>query len=352
VLDALRLDHGQFWVAGADISPVRLHLSAADARMLIPRASSPEYIDRLREIVDRHRIDVVHVQPDPEVLVVGAARDDLGGAQTFLPSQEALDVAADKAIFAVAMARAAVPTAESVAFEAFSEIADAVGALLEHHERVWVRARRGAGSRASLPVSSSSQAEAWVKWWMAEKGMVASDFMASEMLPGREFAYQSVWQDGALVVGQTRERVEYLYGFLSPSGQSSTPAVARTVRSPEIDDLAQRAILALDERPHGIYCADMKTATDGVVKVTEINAGRFFTTSNFFAHAGVNMPAMAMRAAMGETLAPLGSSPLEPDLYWIRMVDMGFVLVHGSDLERWPVLDDEPATGHARTISP
>jgi hypothetical protein len=73
--------------------------------------------------------------------------------------------------------------------------------------------------------------------------------------------------------------------------------------------------------------------------VTEINAGRFFTTSNFFAAAGLNMPDMLVRCAIGERPPRCGSSPLPPDLFWIRMVDMGYVLVPGDALDAWPRSD-------------
>ena len=169
--------------------------------------------------------------------------------------------------------------------------------------------------------------------------MSAHDFMVSEFLGGREFAYQSVWQDGELIAGQARERVEYLYGHLTPSGQTSTPSVARTVALPGVDDLACAAIKALDPRPRGVYCVDIKESASGQPKVTEINAGRFFTTSNFFAHAGLNMPDMLVRCAFGEHPQRRGSSPLEPDLYWIRMVDMPYRLVRGDELDCWPRAD-------------
>jgi carbamoyl-phosphate synthase large subunit len=96
------------------------------------------------------------------------------------------------------------------------------------------------------------------------------------------------------------------------------------------------AIRALDDRPCGAYCVDLKEDENGVVKVTEINTGRFFTTSNFFAAAGLNMPDMLAQCALGERPERRGSSPLPPDLYWLRMVDMGFVLVRGEDLDPWP----------------
>jgi len=166
--------------------------------------------------------------------------------------------------------------------------------------------------------------------------MSPGDFMAAEFLPGREFAYQRVWREGELVAGQARERVEYLYGHLTPHGQTSTPSIARTVKDDTIDALAMAAIQTLDPHPCGAFCVDIKEADDGSPLVTEINAGRFFTTSNFFAAAGLNMPDILMRCALGERPEPAGSSPLEPDLYWIRMVDMGYVLVPGEKLDAWP----------------
>jgi carbamoyl-phosphate synthase large subunit len=338
VVDALRLSGRGYRVVGVDVSPVRLHLSLADERVVGCRPTDPAYADGLRRLVETRAVDMVHPQPDPEVIAVGALRERLG-AMTFLPSQAALETAADKAGFAARMARAGVPVPQSTAYSDLSTVVAQTEAMLHDHERVWVRARTGAGSRASLPVRSGEQARAWIGWWTSEKEMRADEFMAAEMLPGREFAYQSVWQDGELVAGQARERVEYLYGFLTPHGQTSTPAVARTVKEPRVDALAQAAVRALDPRPQGAYCVDIKEDASGDPRVTEVNAGRFFTTSNFLAHAGLNMPDMLVRCALGERLPRLPSSPLPADLYWIRMVDMGYVLVEGDRLDAWPRAD-------------
>ncbi|MGH9012884.1 MAG: hypothetical protein ACRDZ1_02930 [Acidimicrobiia bacterium] len=335
VLDALRRAERRYRVVGADASPVRLHLSSADERIVLPRASEPGYADAVVAAVEGHGCDVVHPQPDPDVRALGAIRDRIPAA-TFLPSQSAIETAADKVAFADRMAAADVAVPEAVAYSSPADVSPVTEKLLGEHERVWVRARVGAGARASLPVRSGAQADAWVRWWVDERGLAASDFMASELLPGREFAYQSVWQDGKLVAGQARERVEYLYGHLTPSGQTSTPAVACTVREPGVDDLAMAAIRALDPVPRGVYCVDIKESASGAPKVTEINAGRFFTTSNFFAAAGLNMPDLLMRCALGERPEQMGSSPLPPGLFWIRMVDMGYALVPSDELDAWP----------------
>ncbi|MGA2282333.1 MAG: hypothetical protein ABSH07_01425 [Candidatus Dormibacteria bacterium] len=338
VVDALRLSGREYRIVGIDVSPVRLHLSQADERVVGRRPGDPGYADGLRHVIETRGVDIVHPQPDPEVIAVGAVREQLG-ARTFLPSQATLATAADKAAFAERMVRAGVPVPRSTAYTGLATVVAQTEAMLRDHERVWVRARTGAGSRASLPVRSGEQAKAWIGWWVSERGMAADQFMAAEMLPGREFAYQSVWQGGELVAGQARERLEYLYGFLTPHGQTSTPAVARTVQEPRVDAVAQAAVRALDPHPQGAFCVDIKEDTAGAPRVTEVNAGRFFTTSNFLAHAGLNMPDMLMRCALGENLPRLPSSPLPADLYWIRMVDMGYVLVEGDQLDAWPRAD-------------
>jgi len=337
-LDALRHSDQHYRVIGVDAAPTHLHLSEADERALIPRASTDGYLESINKLIELHNVDFVHPQPDPDVRALSRLRGRVQAA-TYFPSPEAIELAADKLAFAEAMKAKGVAVPEAMTVDGEDHLGDVVEELLKRHEKLWVRARVGAGARASLPVRSSEQAVAWVRWWVTERGMKASDFMVSEFLGGREFAYQSVWQDGALVAGQARERVEYLYGHLTPSGQTSTPSVARTVSIPEVDELACKAIEALDAEPRGVYCVDIKESATGRPMVTEINAGRFFTTSNFFAHAGLNMPDMLVRCALGEHPAPRGSSPLPADLYWIRMVDMPYRLVPGDELDCWPRAD-------------
>jgi len=221
VIDALRQSEHAYHIVGVDASAARLHLSAADERVVVPRADASGYAAALRGLVAGHGVAVVHPQPDPDVLAVGALRDDLSGAVTYLPAQTSLQLVSDKAACAAALTEREVPVPESAAITTLDDACMRVEDLLRRHERVWIRARTGAGARASLPVRTSLQARSWIAWWVDERGMQPCDFMACEMLPGREFAYQSVWQDGELVAGQARERLEYLYGHLTPSGQTS-----------------------------------------------------------------------------------------------------------------------------------
>ena len=142
VIDALRLSPHGYRVVGIDISPVRLHLSLADERVVGCRPSDPSYADGLRRVVESRGVEIVHPQPDPEVLAIGALREELG-ARTFLPAQATLETAADKVAFAARMAGAGVPVPESAGYADMETVTAQTEAMLRDHERVWVEPAPG-----------------------------------------------------------------------------------------------------------------------------------------------------------------------------------------------------------------
>ena len=130
-----------------------------------------------------------------------------------------------------------------------------------------------------------------------------------------------------------RERLAYVFGNRMPSGQSSSPTIAKTVHNKQVNDTATAGIKALDPWANGIFCVDLKENKDGVPCITEINAGRFFTTSIFFSTAGCNMPYYYILSAFGEYLAPLPRYDALPmELYWVRQIDCGERLIKGGEL--------------------
>lgn len=313
------------------MSRFHLELAPVDARYVVPRAGDPAYLSALNDLIAAERIDFVHAQPDGEVAFLARHREQVD-APTFLPRTETIELCQDKAGFADAVRAAGLPSPEFFHVESEEELRAATGEILAAHAKAWVRAVRGAGARASLPVTTPDQAVSWMRYWVETRGLEPRDFMVTQFLPGREFAFQSLWHEGRLLTSQARERVEYLFGSLVPSGQTSTPSVARTVRRADVNELAISAIRALDPQATGIFCADLKEDEHGAPLLTEINAGRFFTTSNFFAVAGLNMPYEYVRLGLGEEPGGLPERDgLEEDLYWVRMIDMGYKLVREGE---------------------
>lgn len=324
---SLRLAPEPFYVVGVDVSPYHLELADVEARYLVPRSDAPDYFDRLNDLVAREDIEFTHAQPDPEVALLARERDRLH-TRTFLPDARTVELCQDKARFTEALAAGGLPTPDARTFEEERSLRQATEEILDVHGRAWLRATRGAGARAALPVTTPAQAVAWVAYWIESRGLEHGDFMVSQFLPGREYAFQSLWRAGELVTSAARERVEYLFGHLVPSGQTSTPSVARTVHREDVNELCEQAIRTIDSDASGVFCVDLKEDADGRPLITEVNCGRFFTTSNFLASAGANMPYTYVKLAYDEPIEPLPrTNAVPPDLYWVRMVDMGYKLV-------------------------
>src|SRR6185312_3107781 len=198
-------------------------------------------------------------------------------AKTFLPANKEVELCHDKMKFNTVLKEKGVAVPDAFHITDKANLEASLKKLLKDHPKVWIRAIRGAGSRASLPVDSAYQADAWIDYWNHFRGLNYPDFMISEFLPGHEYAWQSLWYEGKLISAQARERIEYIFGNLTPSGQTSSPSVAKTVNRDDISEIGQAAVRATSDKPHGVYCVDMKEGVDGVPKVTEINIGRFFT---------------------------------------------------------------------------
>jgi carbamoyl-phosphate synthase large subunit len=330
-IKSLRMSGEEFYISGSDINPLHLELANADSKNLLPQCDSSDYIEGLNEIIVKEKIDLVHPQPDAEVAVLSEKRDDIK-ANLYLPDKQTVRICQDKMLFMATLGAAGVPIAKSYSIKNKSDLELSLARLLEiNPDKAWLRATKGAGGRASLPINEASHGVMWIDYWKKHRDLDWGDFMLSEFLPGREYAFQSLWKDGEIVSSQARQRLEYLFGYLTPSGQTSSPTVAKTVHNEDVNKIATEAVLAVDSSATGIFCVDLKENTAGVPCVTEINAGRFFTTSNFFSEAGVNMPYMYIKLAFGE---PFESGPtyntLPEGLYWIRLMDMGYKLVRGE----------------------
>jgi carbamoyl-phosphate synthase large subunit len=196
----------------------------------------------------------------------------------------------------------------------------------------WLRASRGAGGAGSTPVEDVRAAEHWIEYWRC-RGKDWT-FVAHKYLPGRNFAFQSLWEGGEVVVSQVRERLEYIYPYLAPSGVTGTPALAVTVHRDDVNEIATRCVRAVDPRATGVFCVDLKEDDHGRPVPTEINAGRFFTTSYFFTRAGVNMPYIYVKMGFGEEVPSLPRYNALPEgLFWIRHIDCPALLKREEDLD-------------------
>ena len=311
---SLRMAPEPFYIVGVDTSKYYLELSKADKNFVIPGCKKSDYFGELNKIIDSEGIEFLHCQPDTEVEVLSKHKDLLM-CNTFLPPYEDVMMAHDKLQFNRLMSDNDVNVPM-----AWGDVAECP---FDGETKFWLRAKSGAGSLAALPVTTKEQADMWIKYW-GTRGLSPDDFMISEYLPGKEYAFQSVWKDGELITSACRQRIEYLFQNRMPSGQSSTPTVAKTVHDNWVNAQAVASIRTLSKVPNGVYCVDIKEDKNMIPCITEINLGRFFTTSLFFTVAGSNMPYLYTKLAYGERIDPQPRYNAVPeDLWWVRQIDCG-----------------------------
>jgi len=301
---------------------------------LIPHRTDADRINRINELIEKYGIEFVHPQSTVEVRFISEHRDKIK-AKTFLPKRETIEICQDK------MASAMMWWSNGLcerpyyidvrAHLAKQEIKHA----LDKYGKLWLRATMGSGGRGATPVENVETGYHWIRYWRSKdwkknKNWDQWEWMVQPYLPGRNIAWHSLWKDGELICSQARERLEYIYPFLAPSGVTGTPTVQKTIYDDNVNWMGEKAVLAIDNKPDGIFCVDLKENDVGFPIPTEINAGRFFTTSFFFANLGArcdiergNMPYIYVLLGLDKEI-PKGNkyNILPENTYWIRHIDI------------------------------
>jgi carbamoyl-phosphate synthase large subunit len=317
-------------IVGTEANEHYLHLAPTETKYLVPRARDPSYVDRINDIIQKEKIDFLHAQPDVEVEVVSENRERIS-ANVFLPSKAAVNTCQDKLESAKVWRRKNVPVARTILLRREEDVNKA---FEEFGNPIWIRARRGAGGKGSTPADNRETAISWIRYWKSRG--VSWEFMASEHLPGRNLAFHSLWKDGELVTSMARERIEYIYPYLAPSGIMGTPSVQKTIHDDGVNRIGSEAVLSIDSSFNGIASLDLKENREGVPCATEINPGRMFTTSFFFSYASkvlrkdycANIPYLYTKLAFKESIPKMPKYNVLPaDVYWIRHMDAPAKLV-------------------------
>jgi carbamoyl-phosphate synthase large subunit len=321
---SLRIAPEKMMLTGTEADQYFLHLTSTDKTYLVPKADEKGYTERLNEIIRKEAIEFVHPQPDAEVATVSENREKLE-ADVFLPSKRAVRACQDKLESASLWRKKGVSVARVLELRNESDIDKA---FEEFGKPIWIRARHGAGGKGSTPAYNRDTASSWIKYWKARN--MGWEFIAQEHLPGRNMGFHSLWKEGELVTSMARERLEYIYPHLAPSGITGTPAVQRSVREEAVNRIGTESVLAIDPSFNGIACVDLKENEDGVPCATEINAGRMFTTSYFFSYASKmlrndffgNIPYLYVKLAYKESVPNIPKYNVLPEnVYWIRHID-------------------------------
>jgi biotin carboxylase len=331
---SLRAAPERVHLIGTDADRFCLLRAETDSRYLVPPARDPSFLKVLNTIIERERVDLVHAQNDTEVAFISEHRDQLG-ARVFLPARETVRTCLDKFLSFQRWRAAGLKVPDTVLVRSEDDLK---AAFERFGGALWLRATTGAGGRGSLPVRDYDTARSWLDF---QQGW--GTFTAAELLEPDSVTWMSVWHDGDLVVAQGRRRLYWELSRVSPSGVTGVTGAAVTVADAALDDIATRAVLAVDPHPTGLFGVDLTYDGAGTPNPTEINVGRFFTTHQFFTALGLNLPYIYLKLAFGEPPPPIRRryNPLEDGMVWIRGVDFEPVLTSLEEIDRHAAVLEE-----------
>jgi carbamoyl-phosphate synthase large subunit len=331
LIRSLRVGEPSLFIAGCHSDRFVLRKSPADRNYLVPAPTHPRFLDALRWIIATDRIDLLVPNSDTDVRAVSDLRDQIP-CRLFLPSREAIELCQDKYRLTVFLRERGLPAPLTYPVTDLDGI-DGLFQRLAPHSRLWCRIRSGSSSTGAIPVTTPEQARSWIQYWETMRGFPATAFTISEYLPGRDYSLQCVWKAGSMVLTKMSERLSYFGGGNSPSGVSSTPALARTVFEPRVVEVCTAAIRAVDPAASGVFCFDLKENADGEPCVTEINAGRFAMITNIYDFTGKhNMAAAYVRLALDEPVDIGAACDIAEEYYLVRDLDTLPGVFHADEL--------------------
>ena len=330
---AIKIARSDIFIVGTDYFKYHLEFINMDKKYKTPRHDSPEFIKVLNRIIETENIEFLHPQPEVEAEVIAKNKHRFK-VKTYLPRGEIFDICRDKYLTALKLSNYDLAPKTYL----YTEVDNMDDLLEELGGKAWIRVRRGAGGKLSLPVSSSKEVKYWIDLWVTKGRARYEDFIIQEYLPGRDFAWDSLWYYGKLVTSYARERLEYIFPHVSPSRITGTPVVSRIVVDPRINDVAVKAVKAVDGKPHGFYCLDLKEGTNGKIYVTEINL-KAHTTLPLWSYIATrifkmpewgNIAYLYLKLGLGEEvdLESIPKFDIYPKVTMLRHIDVGVWILY------------------------
>ena len=285
-------------------------------------------------VLDEERPDLIHFQNDLEIHYASQMRSAIlaTGTKLYMPEHEVIETCVDKWKTYEKFRDAGVPVPTNMMINTEDDLREAFKTLGDDEGKIWLRySSIGAGGKGSIPTNDYNMAKAWL-----DRHEGWGEFVAAQMLTPNTVTWLSIWFEGELIVAQTRKRSGWIHGNRTVSGVTGVTQVGITYSNEEVDRIAQAAIHAVSDKPHGIFGVDMAYDKNGVPNPTEINISRFFTTIRFFTEAGLNMPVIFKDLALYGKRPNLDRiiNPLPDGLMWLRAMDAEPVLITADEINK------------------
>lgn len=330
---SIKLVWPDFNCIGADASAWAPSLYQSDVfnkTFRIPNANAPDYWNAIERLIKNEKIDFVFVVPETEVLVWAkrALTHELP-CKSHIPGYTLAEFCFDKLRVAELLHPLGLTpkTVEVKNADALS----ASGFALPYP--YWIRVKSGAGALGALRINAKEDLTTWITLHARR-----NDFIASDFLPGRNYACKLLYDRGSLIQSASGERIDYLLSAAAPSGISGMCSRGRLLNRTDLVEKSKRAMETISDYVqmplHGLFTIDFKEDAAGNPLITEVNI-RHVSFTQAFALGGVNLAATTLSLYLGPDSKQLRVSEFASEDFFIRGVDAPLRLVSQKEYEQF-----------------
>lgn len=269
-------------IIAGDIDPlaVGLYLVAPSRRTLLLRGDDPGFVSDLLARAVAFGADLVIPTVDSELHAVAAARAEFAkhGIRLLVETVDTLETCLDK----YELMRRCAPIVRVPLTRLWDGEANAEQLAEQLGSPFVVKPRQGAGGRGFAVITAPTQ--------LADVPRDGS-MMCQEYLPGTEYSIDVLARpDGHIVaaVPRSRDKVD-----------SGIAVAGRTYHDEALQMFGRNVAVAIAAT--GVVNVQARRTTDGALALLEVNA-RFPGTMSLTMAAGINMPVLAVAAALGASL--------------------------------------------------
>lgn len=298
----LYLSKFNFEIVATDIKSDLLCAPRSIRRYIVSRAYKKNYIEKINKIIDENKIDIALFESDMEIRTISKNIEKIK-TNVWLPPFEIVKTMQDKWKCNKLWQKSGVPVPKSEIIKNKKHL----------RGNTWLRPLGYIGGGGKLAFYAKTKIDAKI-WITKHKGW--ERFTISEYLPGTMFGFDSLWKNGELLGYSLKERLRYTnegeeLGYTSNVVKSSNNKLAIKT--------ATRAILAIWDKPDGVFSVDMRENKNGIPCVTEINPGRFMTTSLLlFRETNFDLPLDYINLMLGKKIKRRRTIPQNKYLFFVK----------------------------------
>lgn len=293
-------------IIGTDMSLDKTVLQMVDACYIVPGANDPTYIDRLLEICEKEKVDVLMPFMSAELIPIIDRKKEFEelGVKVSVSDRNSVEITTNKYKFYKFLKDNGIKTPKFSRVTKSSELKEACVECGYPDNAVCVKATELSGSRGIRIINPNLSkfdilfGEKPNSFFTTFDELQATlnekeempEMMAMEYLPGEEGSVDLIADNGKILYMAYRESNVNLH---------SIPQVATLTHNEEAYEIAEKVISAL--KLTGNADLDFKQDKDGHPVLMEINP-RIAATMQIFKAGGLNLPYLRIKQLLGEEL--------------------------------------------------